>query len=130
MLLEVVMATTRHVSDRPLPPRPAHESRWHAFFSPPHTATGWTAVIVALAACALYAIFLGLVASGVESGGTLFGNPLLGVTLLLAYTASLVAGGTALSAVVRKHDRSLPLIFTLALAIVTLMLLGGGIVGE
>lgn len=102
---------------------------WSKVFGLPHTQAGWTAVLTALAACGLYGVFWGLIATGQQGGDAFFANPLLGTTLLLADAASLVAGGTAVNALARRGERSLPVILTVALAIATLVFVAGTIVG-
>jgi hypothetical protein len=111
------------------PPPVAHESLWRLVFGLPHTPAGWSAVLFGLAALGLYALFWALIATGQRGGDAFFTNPLLGATLLLADAASLVAGGTALSALARRGERSLPVILTVLLALATLVVVGGSIVG-
>jgi hypothetical protein len=120
-------------TDKPLQ-HPAHspaarEPLWRLIFGLPHTPAGWSAVLFGLAACGLYVLFWALIATGQQGGDAFFANPLLAATLLLADAASLVAGGTAMSALTRRGERSLPVLLTVVLAIATLVFVAGTIVG-
>lgn len=121
------MTTHKQYLGPSAPASAQHETFWHSVFGLPRTSTGWTAVVVALAGIVLYALFWALVASGQRGGEALFSNPLLGTTLVLADTASLIAGATALRAMASEGERSLPVMLTVALAIATLVFLAGAI---
>ncbi len=105
-----------------------HEPVWHAFVGAPRTTLGWSAVVLAVVAIAFYGIAWVLVASGV-GGGAYFNSPLPMLTLALADGASLAGGATGAAAILTKRERSLSVLLTVLLAVVTVVVLGGGILG-
>lgn len=122
------MATHKHYVNQPAP-SPESPPRSPALFAPPQTRTGWTAALLGAAACVLYGFFWGLIAAGQGNGASVLAHPVLATTLLLADATSLTGGGAALSAIVRRGERSIAVFLALALAITTLVFVAGAIVG-
>ena len=93
----------------------------------PRTAQGWAAVILGIVAAGLYASAWAFMATGQHRDASFFTHPLLATTMVAANAASLVAGATAAAAIMTKRERSLPVIMIVALAIATVVFLGGAL---
>ena len=109
-------------------PPPVHEvPGWRTVFTLPRTAQGWVAVLLGIVAAGLYASAWALLATGQHREASFFTHPLLATTMVAANAASLVAGATAAAAIMAKRERSLAVILIVALAIATVVFLGGAL---
>jgi hypothetical protein len=66
---------------------------------------------------ACFALSVGLVAAGQRGGDTLFDNPLLALTMLMAAAAAITGGIMAGVGIAAKHERSLLVVAALLLGL-------------
>lgn len=111
----------------PAPPYVRETPGWRAVLTLPRTAQGWGAVLFGIVAAGLYASAWALVVTGQHREASFFTHPLLATTMVAANAASLVAGATAVAAIMTKRERSLLVLLVIALAIATVAFLGGAL---